>query len=92
MQPALKARRESAGFLPVQVGLGSLSGLPVAPVAIRGQRADLNSVLRGWAYSCAYGTRLRADRAVDHYVSEGVPTLLAATATRSPRAARALPL
>ena len=34
--------------------------------------ADLNAVLRGWAYSFAYGTRLMADRAVDHYVSEGV--------------------
>ena len=34
--------------------------------------ADLNSVLRGWAYSFAYGTRWLADRAVDHYVYEGV--------------------
>ena len=32
--------------------------------------ADLNSVLRGWARYFAYGTRLMAYRAVDHYVWE----------------------
>jgi RNA-directed DNA polymerase len=30
--------------------------------------ADLNAVLRGWAHYFAYGTRLMAYRAVDHYV------------------------
>jgi len=34
--------------------------------------ADLNSVLRGWAHYFAYGTRLMAYRAVDHYVYERV--------------------
>jgi RNA-directed DNA polymerase len=34
--------------------------------------ADLNPVLRGWAHSFSYGTRLMAYRAVDHYVSERV--------------------
>lgn len=33
---------------------------------------ELNSVLRGWAHDFAYGTRLLADRAVDHYVYERV--------------------
>jgi Group II intron, maturase-specific domain len=32
--------------------------------------ADLNRVLRGWARYSAYGTRLMAYRAVDHYVWE----------------------
>jgi RNA-directed DNA polymerase len=34
--------------------------------------ADLNSVLRGWAHYFAYGTRLMAYRAVEHYVYERV--------------------
>jgi RNA-directed DNA polymerase len=34
--------------------------------------AELNSVLRGWANYFAYGTRLRAYRAVEHYVYECV--------------------
>ena len=34
--------------------------------------AELNLVLRGWAQYFAYGTRLRAYRAVDHYVWERV--------------------
>jgi RNA-directed DNA polymerase len=34
--------------------------------------AELNSVLRGWAHYFAYGTRLMAYRAVDHYVYERV--------------------
>jgi RNA-directed DNA polymerase len=34
--------------------------------------AELNSVLRGWANYFAYGTRLRAYRAVEHYVYERV--------------------
>jgi RNA-directed DNA polymerase len=34
--------------------------------------AELNPVLRGWAQYFAYGTRLRAYRAVDHYVWERV--------------------
>jgi RNA-directed DNA polymerase len=34
--------------------------------------ADLNRVLRGWARYFAYGTRLMAYRAVDHYVWERV--------------------
>jgi RNA-directed DNA polymerase len=35
-------------------------------------REELNRVLRGWAHYFAYGTRLRAYRAVDHYVYERV--------------------
>jgi RNA-directed DNA polymerase len=35
-------------------------------------REALNRVLRGWAHYFAYGTRLMAYRAVDHYVSERV--------------------
>ena len=34
--------------------------------------AELNPVLRGWAHYFAYGTRLMAYRAVDHYVYERV--------------------
>ena len=34
--------------------------------------ADLNAVVRGWAGYFAYGTRLMAYRAVDHYVYEAV--------------------
>ena len=34
--------------------------------------AELNPVLRGWAQYFAYGTRLMAYRAVDHYVWERV--------------------
>jgi RNA-directed DNA polymerase len=33
---------------------------------------ELNRVLQGWAQHFAYGTRLMAYRAVDHYVSTGV--------------------
>ena len=35
-------------------------------------QGELNRVLRGWANSFAYGTRLMASRAVDPYVYEGV--------------------
>lgn len=38
--------------------------------------AALNSVLRGWATYFAYGTRLMAYRAVDHYVYERVRSFL----------------
>lgn len=34
--------------------------------------SELNSVLRGWAHYFAYGTRLMAYRAVDHYVYDRV--------------------
>jgi RNA-directed DNA polymerase len=39
-------------------------------------RGELNRVLRGWANYFAYGTRLMAYRAVDHYVYERVRQFL----------------
>ncbi len=47
--------------------------------------AELNRVLRGWANYFAYGTRLMAYRAVDHYVWERV-AVLSAAATQGPLA------
>jgi RNA-directed DNA polymerase len=54
--------------------------------------ADLNSVLRGWAHSFSYGTRLMAYRAVDHYVYERVRYFLRRRHKVPSRGTRRFPL
>lgn len=63
--PAKKAVQRIKGR--IRQILGSGNQAPWEPV-----RAELNSVLRGWAAYFSYGTRLMAYRAVDQYVAQRV--------------------
>jgi RNA-directed DNA polymerase len=54
--------------------------------------AELNAVLRGWAHYFAYGTRLLAYRAVDHYVYERVRHFLRRRHKVPSRGTRRFPL
>jgi RNA-directed DNA polymerase len=63
--PAKRAVQRIKGRIRQILGPGNQA--PWEPV-----RAELNSVLRGWAAYFSYGTRLMAYRAVDQYVAQRV--------------------
>jgi len=78
-------RKDGHGYLgaapakqAVQRGTGRIRELlrPGNPGSWEEGQAERNRVLRGWANACAYGPRLLAYRAVEHYVSERVRHLL----------------